>query len=255
MTIPQISGCGACADGVEEPFPFSMAFQPIVDVNAKRIFAYEALVRGPANESAWSVMEKLTTENKYRFDQSCRVKAIELAVKLNLVQTGAMLSINFMPGAVYSPAACIQLTLKTAARLGFPLDRIIFEITEAEKIVDRPHLLAIVDEYRRHGFRMAMDDFGAGFAGLNVLADMRVEIVKLDMELIRNIDKRPTALTIVQSMVDLCHSLKTDLVAEGVETMGEFTTLRSCGVNLMQGYLFAEPKFESLPEVHFPAAD
>lgn len=251
--MPQGSGCGACSGGVEEPFPFSMAFQPIVDVNARRIFAYEALVRGLEGESAASILERVTAENRYRFDQSCRVKAIELAVKLNLQQTGAMLSINFMPGAVYSPAACIQLTLKTATRLGFPLDRIIFEITESEEIVDRQHLLGIVDEYRKHGFRMAMDDFGAGYAGLNVLADMRIEIVKLDMGLIRKIQERPAALAIVRSMVDLCRTMKIDIIAEGIETVEEFRAVRGCGVNLMQGFLFAHPSFESLPEVSFPA--
>ncbi|WP_255551403.1 EAL domain-containing protein [Granulicella sp. dw_53] len=230
-----------------------MAFQPIVDVNARRIFAYEALVRGLEGESAASILERVTAENRYRFDQSCRVKAIELAVKLNLQQTGAMLSINFMPGAVYSPAACIQLTLKTATRLGFPLDRIIFEITESEEIVDRQHLLGIVDEYRKHGFRMAMDDFGAGYAGLNVLADMRIEIVKLDMGLIRKIQERPAALAIVRSMVDLCRTMKIDIIAEGIETVEEFRAVRGCGVNLMQGFLFAHPSFESLPEVSFPA--
>ena len=229
-----------------------MAFQPIVDLETRRVFAYEALARGPQGQPSATVMEQITDENRYRFDQNCRVKALELAVKLDLAATGAKLAINFMPGAVYNPVACIQVTLHTARAVGFPLDRIIFEITESEKIVDRKHLLSIVDEYRRHGFTMAIDDFGAGYAGLNVMAEMRVEIVKLDMDLIRGIDRRPAARSIVQSMVELCRVLDTEVIAEGVETIQELATLRRCGVNLMQGYLFARPQFESLPEAVFP---
>jgi EAL domain-containing protein (putative c-di-GMP-specific phosphodiesterase class I) len=92
--------CGACRDGVGQTIPFSMAFQPIVDVRAERVFAYEALVRGLHGESAYSVLSQVTPENKYAFDQGCRVKALTLATQLGLVQTGAKLSINFMPGAV-----------------------------------------------------------------------------------------------------------------------------------------------------------
>lgn len=250
MISPQ--GCGACKDGVQEPFPFSMAFQPIVDIDAKRVFAYEALVRGPNDEPAGWVLRQLTKENQYSFDQVCRVKAIALAKTLNLAETGASLSINFIPGAVYSPVACIQTTLKAAQRVGFPLDRLIFEITEGEEIADRKHLIDIVNEYRRHGFRMAIDDFGAGYSGFNVLAELPLDIVKLDMDLIRNIDQRPKALAIVRSMVDLCRTLRTTLIAEGVETIAEFAALRDCGVNLMQGYLLARPAFESLPEFSLP---
>jgi hypothetical protein len=110
--------CHGCKDGIEQPFPFGMAFQPIVDVNTSKVFAYEALVRGERGESAGSILGQVTKANRYAFDQSCRVKAISLATQLGLADTGAQLSINFMPGAVYSPAACIQLTLATAREVG-----------------------------------------------------------------------------------------------------------------------------------------
>ncbi len=229
-----------------------MAFQPIVDVARKRVFAYEALVRGPQGESAYSVLQQVTPENQYQFDQGCRVKAIQVASRLRLAETGAALSINFLPGAVYSPAACIQLTLRTAREEGFPLDRLIFELTEVEKVKDRDHVQAIVWEYRKHGFRMALDDFGAGYAGLNLLADLETEIVKLDMELIRGIERRPVALQIVRSMVALCGELGRQLVAEGVETAEEFHELRRCGIELFHGYLLAKPEFERLPEFRLP---
>lgn len=249
------NACGACKDGLEPPFPFSMAFQPIVDVADGKIYAYEALVRGLGGESAGAILAQVTDANRYSFDQSCRVRAIELASRLGLAATGARLSINFMPGAVYSPASCIRLTLDTANRCGFPLDQLIFEITEAERVLSHAHLRGIVDEYRRHGFHIALDDLGAGYCGLNLLADVPPDIVKLDMDLTRDLHRRPAAQAIVDSMVKLAETLQCDLVAEGIETVEEFIRLRRSGIRLMQGYLFAKPAFEALPPFAIPAFD
>jgi len=245
--------CNACRYGMKQPFPFSMAFQPIVDTEARQVFAYEALVRGVNGESAYSVLSQITLENRYAFDQNCRVLAITLASKLGLTATGARLSINFMPGAVYSPSACIQLTLKTAKLVGFPSDRLIFEITEGEEVVDRKHLRSIIEEYRRQGFAVAVDDFGAGYSGMNLLADLPTNIIKLDMDLTRNLQQRPAAIAVVRAMVGLARALGSRLIAEGVETREEYRALRECGVELMQGYLLAKPMFEGLPAFTLPA--
>lgn len=244
--------CSGCAGGVEPPFPFAMAFQPIVDVDAAKVFAYEALVRGLNGESAETVMSQVTAENLYKFDQSCRVLAITQAQRLGLVATGAMLSINIIPGAVYDPAACLQVTLKTARRVGFPIDKLIFEITEMEEVRDASHVMKIVDEYRRHGFRIAIDDFGAAYAGLNLLAELRVQILKLDRALIHELHRRPAARAIVGAMVTLCRRLGTEVVAEGVETVAEYRALRECGIRLMQGFLLARPAVDRLPGFVLP---
>ena len=252
--LNQSLSCTACKGGIEEPFAFTMAFQPIVDVLAEKIYAYESLVRGVHGESAGAILSQVTEDNRYAFDQSCRVKAIFLASKLGIVQTGARLAINFIPGAVYSPAACIQLTLKTAHQFSFPSDRLIFEITEAEKVLDRAHLAAIVQDYRQRGFKVALDDFGAGYSGLNLLADFPTDIIKLDMDLTRNLHLRPAALAIVKLMVELSSTLGCMLVAEGMETIEEYEALRRCGVHLMQGYLLARPAFEALPNFTLPTS-
>jgi EAL domain-containing protein (putative c-di-GMP-specific phosphodiesterase class I) len=244
--------CEGCHGGLLQPFAFSMAFQPIVDVETGRPYAYEALVRGPGGESAGSVLSKVTDENRYAFDQSCRVRALTLAAQLRLADTGAQLSINFMPGAVYNPAACIQLTLKTAREVGFPLDRITFEIVESEQVKDVGHLRSIVKDYRERGFQVAIDDFGASYSGLNLLADFPTDVIKLDMGLTRNLHLRSAAFAITKSMVDLSRTLGCKLVAEGVESIEEYKSLRECGVKLMQGYLFAKPVFEALPDFVLP---
>ena len=244
-------GCGDCAGGISAPFPYEMAFQPIVDLRDRSIFAFEALVRGPAGEGAGSVLAQVTADNMYAFDQSCRVKAIETAEALGLAVSGAALSINFIPGAVYQPAACIKATLAAAKRVGFPRDKLIFEVTEGEKVVDRAHLRGILEEYRRHHFRSAIDDFGAGYAGLNLLAEFQPDIIKIDLELVRDIDTRPVAQKIVAAMVGLCRDLAIEVIAEGVETEAELGVLRAMGIDLFQGFLFARPGFKSLPVPSF----
>lgn len=151
-------GCQGCRNGTGFELPFSMAFQPIVDVVSGSTFAHEALVRGSSGEGAHTILSAVDDKNRYAFDQQCRVKAIELAADLGLTDDGALLSINFIPSAVYEPRACIRLTLDAAKKTGFPPDRLIFEFTEAEKI-DTDHLLNILRTYKAIGFKTAIDDF------------------------------------------------------------------------------------------------
>jgi EAL domain-containing protein (putative c-di-GMP-specific phosphodiesterase class I) len=241
-------GCEGCRDGEGFDLPFTMAFQPIVDIGDGSIFAHEALVRGVDGQGAGSVLGQVSDANRYAFDQQCRVKAIELATSLGLTGQGASLSINFMPNAVYEPRACIRLTLATAMRSGFPLDRIIFEFTEDEKL-DATHVLNILRTYRSMGFKTAIDDFGAGYAGLNLLAEFQPDIVKLDMGLIRGIDTHAVRRSIVEGVLATCRALGCRVLAEGVETAAEYRTLRALGIDLFQGYLFARPALEALPAV------
>ncbi len=226
-----------------------MAFQPIVQ--ASGIFAYEALVRGPEGQSAGSVLSQVNAANMYAFDQSCRVKAIEMAAALSPGDLPTV-SINFIPGAVYRPEACIRKTLETAGRVGMPLTRIIFEVTEGERVTDRKHLISIFREYRKHGLQTAIDDFGAGFAGLDLLADFQPDIVKLDMAIVRDIDRRAPSRAIVRSVVSLCRELGIRLIAEGIETKAEFDVLLDLGIELFQGYLFAKPRLETFAPALWP---
>ncbi len=247
-----VRACGECRLGESFAIPYTMAFQPILDAAAGRVFAHEALVRGEGGQGAASVLDQVNATNRYGFDQACRVRAIELASRLGLPATGAALSINFLPNAVYNPKACISATLRTAARVQFPLDALIFEITEQEQVVDHRHLLTIIEEYKRMGFRTAIDDFGAGYSGLNLLAKFQPDLIKLDMELIRGIDADAVRRAIVLSIVMVCRDLGIQIVAEGVETEAEFRTLRDCGIGLFQGYLFARPAFQALAAPAFP---
>ncbi|MBX9616030.1 MAG: EAL domain-containing protein [Caulobacteraceae bacterium] len=243
--------CTACRDGAGFDMPITMAFQPIVDVVARTVFAQEALVRGTDGSGAAAVLAQVSDTNRYGFDQLCRTSAIEQAAALDLTADGAGLSINFLPNAVYEPRACIRVTLEAALRTGLPTTAIIFEFTESESI-DTGHLLNILRSYRAMGFRTAIDDFGAGYAGLGLLTKFQPDIVKLDMDLVRGIDTDPVKRIIVRNTLNTLTQLGIQPVCEGVETRGEYAVLRDLGVTLMQGYLFARPVVNGLAEVMWP---
>ena len=244
-------GCPGCREGRDFAKPFSMAFQPIVDVVAGQVFAHEALVRGTNNEGAFTILSAVDGLNRYAFDQQCCVKAIELAAQLGLAKSGASLSINFMPNAVYEPRACIRLTLEAAQRTSFPLDQIIFEFTEAEKL-DTAHLLNILQTYKSMGFRTAIDDFGAGYAGLQLLSRFQPDIVKIDMDLVRGIDRNRVKQSIMRATLRLLEDLGIVPICEEIDTAEETTVLQDLGVRLLQGYALARPGFESLPAWSMP---
>lgn len=236
---------GACKRcDTDVPFAFTMAFQPIVDVEKRSIVYYEALVRGVNGESAFSILEQVNDNLMYRFDQACRVKAIELASELGMQ---ARLSINFLPNAVYEPEACIQATLETSQRVGWPTERLNFEITETERVVDRGHMRSIIESYRRMGFTTSLDDFGNGYANLDLLTDLRPDTLKIDRELIMGCDTSQRRQAILKSLVALAGTLGTHLVAEGIETREESRCLLALGIPVQQGYYFARPQIEQLP--------
>jgi EAL domain-containing protein (putative c-di-GMP-specific phosphodiesterase class I) len=236
------TGCaGECADETE--FTFQMAFQPVVDLKINRIYAYEALVRGPNGESAYSVLSEITEENRYAFDQACRVKAISTAARLGLDRR---LNINFKPSAVYHPEACLKLTLATAREFNFPTEMITFEFTEDEPIDRRGHLKGIIEHYRKRGFQTALDDFGTGYAGLSVLVHFQPDVIKIDRALVDHIDASRASQAIVAGVMKTSEMLGMAVVAEGVERREEIDVLRAMGITQFQGYYFARPAIEKL---------
>lgn len=238
--------CNQCINAADLDFDFTMAFQPIVDLEQRDVFAYEALVRGLNGESAGEILSKVNDGNRYRFDQSCRVKAVKLASELGIK---SKLSINFLPNAIYKPESCIRTTIAACETYEFPVENIIFEVTEVERIDDKAHLQNIFEHYHKCGFMTAIDDFGSGYAGLGLLADFSPHLIKLDMDLIRDIDKNPSKQAIIGGVLNTCESMQVDVIAEGVETEAELNHLHGIGVRKFQGYLFAKPEVAALPSV------
>lgn len=243
--------CNRCRDGNAFTPDFSFAFQPIVDAETRTVFAYEALVRGLDGGGAFSVLSQVTDETRYSFDQKARAKAIELASKL-MPSGREKLSINFMPNAVYDPALCLRATLKAANTFGFPLDRLMFEMMETEEVLDLDHVKRIFDHYASCNFLVAIDDFGAGFSGLTMFAEVSAHVIKIDRKLITDVDISPRQQAIIAGILATAETLGTVVVGEGIETHDEFSMLRSLGLRYFQGYLLARPEFEALPEITIP---
>lgn len=228
---------------------FSFAFQPIVDTHTRTVYSHEALVRGLNNEPACQVLERYAGDRITVFDAACRAKAIEVAARIGI---HTHLNLNFLPSAVMDTDAGLHSTIEAANRHAFPLDRIILEATEVEAIADHARFAQTVNEYRRFGIRLAIDDFGAGYAGLGLLSEFQPDIVKLDMGLVRGIHTHGPRQAIVRAIAQICVDLGIDFVVEGVETIDEFSWFNDLGVHLYQGYLFAKPMFETMPPVHIP---
>jgi EAL domain-containing protein (putative c-di-GMP-specific phosphodiesterase class I) len=247
---PQIAAPAAASEARLVPGrDYSYAFQPIVDVAARCIFSYEALVRGPDDTPAARVFERVPPDDLHRFDQESRVAAIELASRLGLP---CKLNLNFLPRSLYTSPAAVHSALEAAQRCGITPDRLVLEITEGEVIDDHAAFARVVNEFRRCGLQLAIDDFGAGYAGLTMLADFQPDLLKLDMTLVRGIEGNGPRQAIVRAILQACIDLGIDVIAEGVETLAEYEWFRSAGVRLFQGFLFGRPQFEGLPALQIP---
>lgn len=232
---------------------YSFAFQPIVDVERRSVAAFEALVRGPNGDSAASVLGVLARNELYRFDVEARQAAIALSEKLGLsAQTS--LNLNLLPDSLDACGeSALTSTVEMAARCGIAPERIMLEISETETIANFSRFVQMVDASRSLGVKFAIDDFGAGYAGLNLLAHFQPDAIKIDMQLVRDIWHQGPRQAIVRGVITTCTDLGIDIVAEGVETMDEYQWLRDEGISLFQGYLFARPAFQALPAVTFPS--
>lgn len=226
---------------------YSIAFQPIVNNADKSIFGYEALVRGLNNEGADFVLTQLNESNRLQFDQATKVKSINLANKLRLQ---GLLSINISPNSFFKPEVCVPKILEYASKLNFPTNRIMFEVTEKEKITNNDLLREIFTECKKHSITTAIDDFGAGYSGLNLLADWQPDIIKLDMSLTRSINNDKVRRALIRGIISICKAIDIKIIAEGIETKDEYLTLAEMGITHFQGFLFARPSFESLPVIN-----
>lgn len=225
----------------------SFAFQPIIDVEERRVHSYEALLRGVGGEPAPHVLARVPREELYDFDACARRGAISLAARLGMTCT---LNLNFLPRSLERSPRTVHDAVEAAAREGWTADRLVLEVTESEVIDDLTRFTAAMDEARCLGVRIAIDDFGAGYAGLTLLADFQPDEVKLDMHLVHGIESHGPRQAIVRAVAQACFDLGIDVIAEGVETAEERDWFLAQGVRLFQGFLVARPGFETLPPVH-----
>jgi blue light- and temperature-responsive anti-repressor len=194
-------------------------------------------------------LEQVADERRFLFDQKARVGAIDLAARLGI---SCLLNLNLVPESLHSAPFSIVSTMEAAHRAQLPIERLVLEVTEGEIIQDQAQFADLINEYRSFGIKLAIDDFGAGYSGLNLLASFQPDQVKLDMKLIHGIESHGPRQAIVRAVSQICDDLGIDMIAEGVETIGEYRWLANAGVRLLQGYLLAKPAFESFPVVTYP---
>ena len=228
-----------------------MAYQPIVHASSSALFAYETLVRTtePALPHPGALLD--AAGRLGRMVDLGRLIRARSAEPMDGAPDGALLFVNLhthdlLDEALFSPDSA----------LGKIASRVVLEITERVSLDDVPNSQARVGRLRQLGFRIAIDDLGAGYAGLTSFANLEPEIVKLDMSLIRDVDKTPKKRKIVDSMIRLCKDMGVLVVAEGIETAAERDVLVGLGCDLLQGYLFARPG-RPFPEIRWthPAAE
>lgn len=214
-----------------------MAYQPIVHWPNRAVFAYEALVR--SNEP--SLMNPLdlfdAAERLGRLRDLARRIRDQVAQFAPQMPDGALLFVNLHPPDLEDPEL-----FSSASPLAALAPRMVLEITERASLDGVKGLSVKVGRLRELGFRIAIDDLGAGYAGLSSFSHLEPDFVKLDMSLIRGVDTSPRKRSVVQAMARLCaNELAIQVICEGVETPQERDVLALDSCNLMQGYLFARP--------------
>ncbi len=215
-----------------------MAFQPIVDVAARKVHAYEALIRTDEDSMKRPDVLIATAE---RFG---RIHDLGRKVRANVVAAAATFPADLI---LFINVHGLELTdedlfVPTSPFSGMA-HRVVLEITERVGLdsVGGPERAAML---RRLGFQIAVDDLGAGYAALGALASLEPEVVKLDMSLIRDLGRHSTKRRVVTAMATLVRELGGRVVAEGVETVAERDAVLECGIVLMQGWLFGRPNRE-----------
>lgn len=210
--------------------------------NPESVFAYECLLRGleDAGIVAPGPMFEVASSAGLLFnlDRDARITAIREAAKHGIEKN---LFINFNPTSIYDPTYCLQSTMKAFEQTDLQPSQIVFEITESEKVDNTEQLIDIVDFYRDAGFRIALDDLGAGYSSLNLLTELKPDFIKLDIQLVRNVGSDPYKSHIAAKLLELARDLDVKTVAEGVETREEWGWLQEHGADYLQGFLFAHP--------------
>ena len=215
---------------------------PIFRLDDLSIIGYEALSRGPEG-GEFEHPDKLfrvayDADLVVRLERLCRLRAFEAAPGL---PEGRLLFINIEPDAVADPDLRDIMFTTLYIGSGVNPESVVFEITERSAITDFAAFRSTLEYLRTLGFRVAVDDGGAGYASLQSLAEVRPEWLKIDMSLVAEIDTDEIRRILVTSMVMFSERLGVSLVAEGIERVEQLETLRNLGVEYGQGFLFCEP--------------
>jgi EAL domain-containing protein (putative c-di-GMP-specific phosphodiesterase class I) len=213
-----------------------LAYQPIVSWSRRKVFGYEALLRSsePALPHPGALLD--AAEQLKRLPDLGRAIRRKAGEAIASMPDDAYLFVN-----LHTHDLLDQDLFDTNQPLARVAGRVVLEITERASLHHIRDVQSRVAKLRQAGFRIAVDDLGAGYAGLTSFAHLEPEVVKLDMSLVRDVHVQPTKLTLVRTMIAMCHELGMKVVAEGIETPEERDAIVEAGCDLLQGYLFAKP--------------
>ncbi|AGL14314.1 EAL domain-containing protein [Actinoplanes sp. N902-109] len=209
-------------------------FQPVISLEDGSVTAYEALARFDEDRFP-NPVDAFAAAGEVGLGVPLELLAIEKAFEhLDALPDGTFLSANLSVEALLTPG--VQAIL-----LEHATQRIAVELTEHAQVHDYPALIAVTDRLRAAGIAIAVDDTGAGFASLSHILQLRPDIIKLDITLVRDIDQDPVRAALARSLVGFAQDIGASLIAEGIETAAEHERLRSLNVRLGQGYFLARP--------------
>ncbi len=225
-------------------------YQPIVAADSGEVYAHEALFRmrdktGQVINPGQVFKRAEQAGLLFTLDLTARKAAVEGAARAGLE---TKLFINFNPSSIYDPSYCLRTTASAIEELGLKPENIVFELTETHQARDKAHLKGILAFYRASGFGVALDDIGSGYSGLSLLHEMKPDIAKIDMDLVRGIHRDASKQTIVDSILRIAQKNGICSVAEGIETAEEAEWLKTAGADYLQGYYFGKPQPLSVAE-------
>ena len=229
-------------------------FHPVVNLERKEVYGFECLIRGVKRNGeilspSYLFEAARATDTLFFLDRSCREVSVKTAAVKGL--KNHKIFINFLPTVIYDPVFCLQNTIKWAFQLEWNPENLVFEVVETEKVKDFEHLNKILEYYRKHGFKTALDDVGTGFSSLEALIKLQPNYIKISRELIEGIDQTPIKLDLIKALIQAVSSYGIEVIVEGVERIEEAKTLYKFGVRLMQGFLFAKPYPEPIYQLDF----
>jgi diguanylate cyclase (GGDEF)-like protein len=224
-------------------------FQPIVSLKDGKVHGYEALSRGPKDtmlEQPAALFDIARLHNKlWELEFLCRLKAIENASKFF---PDSKIFLNVDPAIINDDKFKQGFTKEYLTRYNIDVQNIVFEITERNTIRDYRAFRKTIDNYKNQGYSIAIDDLGSGYSGLTTIAEIHPHYIKLDMNLIRNIDKDGLKFAMIKTFYEFACIADMKIVAEGIETENELSALIEIGVDFGQGYYIQQPS-ESLKSI------
>ena len=222
-------------------------FQPIVKNQAPyKVAAYECLIRGKSKENQIITPYQLFGAARgvgmlQKLDHAARINSIENASR---VGNEANIFINFNPKSVNDSLSDLVETMEAVLASGVHPNRFVFEVVESEKIEDYGKLAEITDFCRKIGCRVALDDVGAGYNSLNILPMVRPDFIKVDMELVRDVNIDPYKGRVAGKLLELAKELQLESIMEGIESVDVWNWVKKNGADFSQGFLFAKPAAE-----------